>query len=196
MGFRRSLVLALAIGAALGACSGGGGFTEEDLPRIVLQADEAPEATARAAQVSGAQPLEDFARDAAELEALRADGFRAAYVAYFPPTSFFEQEEAPDDPIALQAIAVLFEGPDGASSTMNRFAGDVRDRQLRDATDLPAEGLGEESFGLQGRAASDGSPLVAYIWRVRNLVLVLSGSGPLQPDEVAALAEKMDARAA
>jgi len=196
VGSPRSWLLALAVALILPACGGGGRtFSPDDLPRILLQPSEAPEGTAYAEGYSGPRSLEAFARDGAELDALRADGFRAAYVAYFPPEAFFERRTIPPDAVAIQVIAVLFEGPDGASTTMNRFVGDVRERQLRDATDLPAGGLGDESFGLQGRAAVDGSPLVVYVWRVRNLVLVASGSGPISAEEVRTLAGKMQARA-
>jgi len=37
--------------------------------------------------------------------------------------------------------------------------------------------------------------VIAYLWRVRNLVLVVAGSGPIDHAVVLGLARTMDARA-
>jgi hypothetical protein len=89
----RSLTLLVLVVATAASCGGGEeAITPEDLPRIVLQANEAPPGTAKAAQVGGAQDLDAFARDAAEREALVADGFVQGYVVYFAPSEFFDPQ--------------------------------------------------------------------------------------------------------
>jgi hypothetical protein len=179
----------------LAGCRGEPMFTPADLPRIVLQEDEAPAGTRRSS-LSGASDLDGFARDERERDALQKDRFVAGYVAYFPPESYFLRQAGSPDDVSFQAIAGLFEAEDGASASLRRYVQDLRARQMRDASDVPSVGLGEESFGLFGSAAVDGSPLLIYAWRVRNLVLVLAASGPVERSDALALARTMDVRAA
>ena len=188
------LVLLFAVSAS---CGGGREeITPEDLPRIVLQADEAPPGTAKAPQVGGAQDLDAFARDATERDALVADGFVGGYVTYFAPTEFFDpQAEVGRESVSVQVIAGLFAEPDGASSSLDRFLDDLRDRQLSDSAAITPPDLGEEAYGLEGTAASDGSPMLLYAWRVENLILVTVGSGPVDAADLAAAAGTIDQRA-
>ena len=190
------MFVAVAVAVAVAACARGGDPVErEDLPGIILRADEAPEGT-RKADVGGEQGLDVFARDAAERAALVRDGFVAGYVAYFAPEEWFDpQESVGEDAVAFQAIAGLFREADGASSSLRRYMDDLRNRQLEDAVDLEVPALGDESFGLRGVAPTDGSPLLVYLVRVRNVILVVSGSGPVDQDAVSAAARAMADRA-
>jgi hypothetical protein len=168
----------------------------EDLPRILLHADEAPPGTRSSRSLMHASDLDAFARDVVEQQALLRDGFRSGYVVYFPPDSYFRHEPHAVTDVAFEAIGGLFEDPDGASSSLRRFVEDLRTRQMTGAARISAEGLGEESFGLAGGVSLDGSFVRVYAWRVSNVILVLVASGPVDADEAMALARTMDERAA
>jgi hypothetical protein len=184
------------LGALVGACGYGSppAFTKADLPRIVLHADEAPPGT-RMARLGGPRDLGGFAHDAAERAALTHDGFVSGYVVFFPPTSYFRHRPHVDTDVAFQVIAGLFEDADGASASLQRYVADLRSRQMEGVSDVPATALGGDAVGLVGFAVSDGSPLRVYAWRVRNLLLVLVASGPVDGGEALTLARTMNARA-
>jgi hypothetical protein len=192
----RSFVLVTLFATLLGACgrSEKPSFGADDLRPILPQPDEAPRGT-RASTLGGRSDLDAFARDAAERDALAADGFVSGYVVYFPPDSYFRHEPHADTDVAYQAIAGVFESADGAASSLRRYVGDLRTRQMTGAADISTGGLGDEAFGLAGGAASDGSFLRVYAWRISNLILVLVASGPADERTVLGLARAMDARA-
>lgn len=193
---RRPLALvAVVLVAACARSSDDARFAAEDLPRILLRADEAPDGTRAEATLGGARDLDAFARDGAERRALADDGFVSAYVVYFPPESYFRGEPHAETDVAFQAIAGLFDDADGAGSSLARYVEDLRTRQIDGATDVSGAGLGDEAFGLTGAAASDGSFLRIYAWRASNLILVLVASGPVAEDQALALARRMDGRA-
>jgi hypothetical protein len=194
--WRRGLAVALAIAAAACSASERGSFTMEQVPGIVLQADEAPEGTRKVAGVGGEQGLDTFARNATERAALVRDGFVSGYVSYFAPDAYFDPEESVGaDAISFQVIAGVFETPGGASSSLRRFLGNLRTRQLAGAVDAPAPELGDESYGLSGSSPADGSALIVYLWRRSNLILVISGSGPVDPSAMRSAAQAMAERA-
>ena len=191
-------VVVVVVGVAVVACTGGGGaFGKEDLPRIVLRADEAPEGTRKVAGRGGPQDLEAFATDPDERDALVADGFVQGYVAYFAPETYFAvsrpSDEELESAISVQVIAGLFEAPRGAASSLDRYVEDLSTRQVPGAATEPWDGLGQEGFRLEGRVG-DGSTVIAYLWRVENLVLVVAGSGPIGDDLMRELARTVDAR--
>jgi hypothetical protein len=191
----RSLAVAL-LAVLLSTCGYGTppAFTRADLQGIVLHADEAPPGT-RMAKLGGPRELGAFAHDAAERAALRRDGFVGGYVEFFPPTSYFLHQPHADTDVAYQVIAGLFEDADGASTSLDRYVGDLRSRQMEGESEVPATSLGDDAVGLVGFAVSDGSPLRVYAWRVRNLLLVLVASGPVGGGQALALARTMNARA-
>jgi hypothetical protein len=192
---RRSFALTLLV-TTLAACgrSEEPTFVAADLPGILLHPDEAPAGT-RASTLGGRSDLDSFARDAAERGALLADGFVSGYVVYFPPESYFRKQPHADTDVSYQAIGGLFEDTDGAASSLHRYVEDLRARQMPGASDVSAAGLGDEAFGLTGGAASDGSFLRVYAWRVSNLILVLVASGPVDAQTALGLARTMDGRA-
>jgi len=192
--WQRGLAAVLAV-AAVACSSGDRTFTREELPEIVLRADEAPEGTRKVEAVGGEQDLDAFARDAAERAALVRDGFVTGYVSYFAPEAYFDPDEHVDEEaISFQVIAGLFEEPVGASSSLRRFMADLRDRQLEGAGEVAVPDLGEESYGLSGRSPADGSALIVFLWREANLILVLSGSGPVGRDAMLGAARLMGGR--
>jgi hypothetical protein len=166
-----------------------------DLAELVLQADEAPEGTRQVEGVGGEQDLDTFARDADERAALVEDGFVAGYVSYFAPEAYFDPEEfVGKDDASYQVIAGLFEDADGASRSLHRFMGDLRDRQLDGAEEVGAPELGDESFGLTGRSARDGSDVSVLLWRDGNVLLVVVASGAVDEGTLARAARTMAAR--
>jgi hypothetical protein len=201
-----ALVIALAILALAAAnCRSGGDraiavdlFTRADLGAIVLRRADAPVATAYVAAVSGFKTLTSFARDDEELVHLTEDGFRVGHVVLFLPADHVSATgPAPpltNDSVIVQGITGLFHDPDGADRSMERYVEDLKTRQIPDAKEIAADGLGDRSIGLRGMTP-DGSRVLIFVWRVDNMILIVSGSGPLPAAEVRALADLVNARA-
>ena len=93
----------------------------------------------------------------------------------------------------VQGITGLFLDADGAERALERYVQDLHSRQLPDAHDIPAVGLGDTSFGLQGKTP-DGARVQMYVWRIGNLILAVSASGPVGPGEIRSLADLLDGR--
>ena len=203
---RRSVAAAALVALFAAGCHSGGGpatpsaapgpYTRADVDAIVLGPDDAPDGTAYVDGVSGFQDLEAFARDATERAHLVEDGFQVGHLALFFPSG--HANGGPPEPLTnrstiVQGITGLFRDPDGAERSLERYEQDLRSRQLPDASDIPADGLGETSFGLRGKT-SDGARVRIYVWRIGNLILAVSGSGPLAPGEVRSLADLVEGR--
>lgn len=174
-----------------------GRFTRADVDAIVLRPSDAPKGTAFVDAVSGSQDLATFARDAVELEHLRDDGFEVGNLSLFFPaghTNGGAPEPLTNASVIVQGIAGLFHDADGAERSLERYVDDLRSRQLLDARDVASDGLGDRAFGLQG-TTPDGSRVLIYVWRVDNLVLAVSGSGPVKGADVRALADLVNGRA-
>lgn len=175
-----------------------GRFTRADLDVIVLQPSDAPVATAYVKAVSGFKTLRSFARDDEELGLLQEDGFRVGHLALFLPADHVNATgpTAPltNDSVIVQGIAGLFHDPDGADRSLERYVEDLRTRQIPGATEVPADGLGDRAVALRG-TTPDGSRVLVFVWRVDNMILVVSGSGPLPAAEVRALADLVNVRA-
>ena len=200
----RFLTLALLV-VATTTCRAGAGepvapgrISRADLDTIVLQPADAPLATAYVDGASGFRTLQSFARDDEELGHLQEDGFLAGHIVLFLPADRVNPNgpTAPltNNSIIVQGIAGLFHDADGADRSLERYVEDLRTRQVPDAEDVAADGLGERSVGLRG-VTPDGSKVLVFVWRVDNVILVVSGSGPLPAEEVRALADLVNARA-
>jgi hypothetical protein len=171
-------------------------FTRADVNLIVLGPNDAPGGTAYVEDASGFHDLDAFARDDIERSHLVDDGFEVGHVALFlPPASANGPSPEPltNDSVIVQGIAGLFHDADGAESSLQRYVQDLRSRQIPDASDVPAGGLGDTSFGLRGETP-DGSRVQIFVWRIGNLLLAISGSGPVMPEDVRALADLIDGR--
>lgn len=159
------------------------------LPRIVLRADDAPDGTRLVEERGGSQELE--ATTPAERRALVADGFVRGYVVYFAPDTYFATTPPSDAEleaaVSAQVIAGLFEGIDGARSSLDRYVEDRSTRQVPGAATEPSDSSGQEAVHLEGEAP-DGTAVIAYLWRVDNLALVVAGSGPIRDAVVLGLA--------
>ena len=170
-------------------------FTREDLSRIVPGRSEAPAGTEFAPQYSVDQTIDEFASDDEELTALRVDGFVLGHISLFVPEGLLDHDAPPVEPgqVFVQGIAGLFETDVGAEASLRRYISNLRAFQLVREARIPAEGLGDSSEGLRGRA--DGELVTIYAWRSANLLLVLSGSGEIPPQDVRALADLTERRA-
>ena len=93
----------------------------------------------------------------------------------------------------MQGITGLFRTVDGAERALERYVEDLRSRQLPDASDVPAEGSATRRSGCE--QTPDGSRVQIFVWRVGNLILAVSGSGPVAPGEVRGLADLVNGRA-
>lgn len=193
----RALGAVVVVAVLAVACGPSGRFTASDLPRIVLRADDAPDGTRLVEERGGSQDLEAFATTPAERRALVADGFVRGYVVYFAPDTYFATTPPSDAEleaaVSAQVIAGLFEGIDGARSSLDRYVEDLSTRQVPGAATEPSDQLGQEAVRLEGEAP-DGTAVIAYLWRVDNLVLVVAGSGPIRDAVVLGLARTVDAR--
>ena len=202
---RRSLAAAALALLVASACYADGGsttsepgpFTRADVDAIVLGPNDALEGTAYVDGISGFQDLKAFARDQDELIHLQEDGFQIGHLALFFPSGHANGD--PAQPLTnhseiVQGITGLFRTVDGAERALERYVQDLRSRQLPDASDVPADGLGDTSFGLRGKTP-DGSRVQIFVWRVGNLILAVSGSGPVAPAEVRGLADLVNGRA-
>lgn len=200
----RVLTLAILVFAAANCRSSGDGpieagrFTRVDLDAIVLQRADAPLATAYVDGVSGFKTLRSFARDDEELVHLKEDGFLVGHVVLFLPADHVSATgptpPLTNDSVIVQGITGLFHDPDGADRSLERYVEDLKTRQIPDASEVAADGLGDRSFGLRGMTP-DGSRVLIFVWRVDNVILIVSGSGPLPAAEVRALADLVNARA-
>jgi hypothetical protein len=174
-----------------------GPFTRADVDAIVLGPSDAPEGTSYVDGVSGFQDLQAFARDGVELAHLQEDGFQVGHLALFFPSAHTDggaPEPLTNHSVIVQGITGLFLDADGAERALERYVQDLRSRQLPGARDVPVAGLGDTSFGLRGRTP-DGARVQIFVWRIGNLILAVSGSGPVDPTEVRALADLLDGRA-
>ncbi|MGZ5297223.1 MAG: hypothetical protein ACXWYT_09905 [Actinomycetota bacterium] len=202
---RRSVaVAALALSLAAGCHLGGGSATESepgpytraDVETIVLGPSDAPKGTSYVDSVSGFQDLRAFARDDVELVHLQEDGFQVGHLALFFPSGRADggaPEPLTSHSMIVQGITGLFRDADGAERSLERYVQDLRSRQLPGAREVPAAGLGDTAFGLRGKTP-DGARVQMFVWRIGNLILAVSGGGPVDPAEVRALADLLDGR--
>ncbi len=129
-------------------------FTEQDLTRIVLARRDAPAGTEFVPQYSVDQTIDQFASDAEEVTALRQDRFVVGHTALFVPQGQIAQGVLPAEhgAVFVQAIAGLFETPEGADSALLRYVANLRALELTDDVRIDADGLGASSEGLRGIA--------------------------------------------
>ena len=193
----RKVAIGAVVAVALVACSSPPTFTRDDLPDLVLNEGDAPRGTTFVSGESGFLPVERFAEDETEAQALRDAGFIEGYVTiFFDPELFGEDALNPTSSLAF-SFAAVFETIEGAAQGLQVVADDVR-ADGQDLQDYPTDGLGEESVGLYGVLEPDDPPGFLFAWRVGNAIqiLVVEGApGALNPNAVRVLAERMESRA-
>lgn len=202
-GLMRRGILATAIAFALfgGACTGDGPvYTSQDLEGLVTRPDEVPEGLVYARNLSGLASLEEFRGDVAGRTAMRDAGFQAAYTALIATPellAFFTLSEPREKPPAngklVSSAAVLFEDDEGAVAALGFFEDDLRS-QFENPREIPAPGLGDVAFGMEGTQAG-GRPAVGYAWQVGPLYEAVLGQGELDRDVLLELARTMYQRA-
>ena len=204
-GSSRRIALAATVVLAVTACHGveervtptpvPGRFTPADVDAIVLSPADAIAGMTYVDGVSGVQDLQAFARDDAELAHLRSDGFEVGHLALFFPSDHTNRGvPLTNDSVIVQGITGLFHDAAGAERSFDRYVADLRSRQLLDPRDVPSDGLGDHSVGLLG-TSPDGAHVLIYVWRVDNLVLAVSGVGPVTQQRVRTLADLVTDRA-
>ncbi len=198
------VVLLLLVGAACGGDVEADGaaperFSPDDLPGLILRADEAPEGTEYIAAASGVLAVDDVwgACCPTQREAFEDAGFTAAAGA------FFEQPGHSGDPIdtrpgveVASSTAALFATPTGADAAMESWYAYYRSPVLEP---LDTSGLGEEAIAVMGSPNAPAEVLFLYLWRIDTLVLSLRVSGgrdSISVEQVRGWVDRMDARAA
>lgn len=210
MDTRRMAALAIVVGLTLAACGGSDGGNEssgesaaqaeqgssygaDDLEALVLGASEAPEDTEYVGDFRSHAVL---ARTPSDANEVTGAGFIDAY-----RTEFQTPGKGAVEPgtVFLVSQVILFEDAGGAGSAVQHIVEEFRaiGREGADpVVDIGADGLGEEAFGLQGHFDPfSPDPGVAYVWRIRNLVLGAFAIN-IAASELMGLAQTMDARAA
>jgi hypothetical protein len=174
-------------------------YTAEDLPDLVLRADEGPDGTEFVEDPSGSQDLERFWPTSCCLgiQAQFEDaGFQTAQVAVF------EQPGRSADPVdtrpgweLVTSSAVLFLTDEGAATAMDEWIEYYRAPVLEPVS---VRGLGEDAVGLAGSPSAPSERVYLYFWRYGRLVLALrasTGEGTVSLDQVRRLIDVIDARA-
>ena len=162
---------------ALAACGGGdtkaAAFNEEDLPRLVLQPSDVP--TGLLYSVDRSREFEADSTDGDEgHERLKALGLQGVRFALF---------ESDDGEVQVTSGAFRFGDSDGASRALD-YMREIGKEPLFGselATNVAADGLGEESWGLH--SGDD----ISYGFRVGNVFILLVTFGDV---DARALAEK------
>jgi hypothetical protein len=88
---------------------------------------------------------------------------------------------------------LLFKEADGAQKALAVLeSGDPA--QYQNAKKLPATGLGDAGYGLQGDLTSMGFEVIKYIWRVNNVIICVHYNvqpGTIKPEDVLTTAVKV-----
>ena len=192
---RRSLIV---LSLVLAACSSGEPiFQKTDLPRLVLQTNQAPVRTRLDVSQSGERALARASNSALLRQRLKAAGFITGYLNQFVSPELFT------DPVkGSLAISFgwLFGSPAGATEGLRALETDLRSRSST-LDQVSARGLGSQSFAFFGDIAPRGLPGgFFYAWRVGNGVFGLVAAGPeggtfIYENAARALADEMAARA-
>lgn len=183
------------------SCSSERLYARADLPKIVLQPEEAPEGTEYDEDSSGFQTLEQYVENNEDKRRRFAEaGFQTSYFAQFFDPAFFHPAAEGSAGLAL-SFAMLFESPEGAGRGLRALQRSVQEEGV-DLQDRPAPKIGEESFAVQGVLDKDtaGRPSgVLIAWRRANAVFGVAGLGEkdaIGEPAVRQLAELVDQRAA
>lgn len=183
------------------SCSSERRYQRAELPKIVMQPDEAPEGTEFDEDSSGFQTLEQYVENNdAKKRRFEAAGFQTSYFTQFFDPTFFHPASKNSSGIAI-SFAMLFESPEGAGRGLRALQTSLHE-EGEDLQDRPAPGIGEESFALHGILDKDAPQKpsgVLIAWRRANAVFGVTGLGEkdtVGEPAVRQLAELVDQRAA
>lgn len=163
-------------GTPTGESGAVGPFSVEDLERIVLKPAEAPAGTEFYSSFPGGTSLNHvFAGQAGGVEGSFVDGVE----------NEFSGDGGPLVANTIDSGALLFDDGASAAKAFRLLAADYGSREqvrggIEPVRGIPAESLGEESFGVRGSFNPTYPPydFVLYAWREGNLVLYVYGWGP------------------
>lgn len=171
---------------------GAGLFTAADLHRLVLEDAATRDGEAFVDLDSGSfwSPYDVASTTRVALSELQAAGLADAYGNGWATSDFITPGGA--EGTTLISIAMLFPDAESASQGFDAFT--QPDEEVWDRyTPLPAEGLGDEGFGMRGQL--EGVPGIGYVWRVDNVLLFVGSEGALSPEVMRGLADEMDTQA-
>jgi hypothetical protein len=176
---------------ALTAC--GTGLSEEELDRILLQADELPPGLELDEEASG--PVEEVSDSfivEGGLDREVEEGFvRGAERTYVAPPS------TAGGVAFVGSLGLLFAGVEDAEEFMDFSHGFQLGPGAPEGRELPADGLGDGGYGVHYPPDRGGGESYGYIWRVEGLVLVVAvggSAGSIDGSRVLLLAETVDDR--
>jgi hypothetical protein len=196
---KRASIVPLAL--VLAACSGGEPvFDRDDLPNLVLRAEDAPIGTVLVDAESGYQEVDRIAEDEIERRLLEQAGFVVAYLTFFFDPDLFDPEGRLDPDASLAAAyAILFGSADEASRGLRLIEEDIRNDGM-DLSERPISAtFGDESFGVYGDVEPGRPPGFVFGWRAGNVVQFLVAAGArdaINENAARVLAERMFRRAA
>ena len=187
LGLTAVAIVALAAFQILGGNGIGGPrvLTPDDLPSIVLPADEPPD---------GMQ-LDNTYDDERILLRPIISVTGADAVPYLEQPGYVDglYTEFSDDLTGLLSWAALFESPEDADRALALYAEEVQSE-----AGYGLDNRGALDFGDDGAfydASDPSNETLVYLWRNGNLVLAAATYGPFDPDELRSIAEGMDDRA-
>lgn len=212
-----SLVLAGCAGAG-STMPAGQYFTANQVSRFVIAKGDLPSGYKRIDSANTTEPCDSgwLANKGAVAETANEASIKQQLLALGPlrcHRSLFEKtvrdEVTVDTGVSgLGVFAMLFPDPGAASAALPLLRASNSDPLLREsyaedggllspAEDLPAPELGDESTtGIRRASAVSGGPdEYTYIWRVRNVAIVLEGGADLAEADVLRVAANITTRA-
>lgn len=176
--------------ALIVSCGGGDdrALTVDDVGKIVLQPSEAPPGTTYDGGNSGMATAELLTQGvpgaAAQLTSL---GLRGSQVSIFGAS----------DGTVVGSAALVFPDAGAADRAMDVQTGVVLPKVASGVRPLAAAEVGDESVAVAFASGPTGKPGGSVVFRVRNVMFFMNGSGPsIRPDDLVHLADLVADRAA
>lgn len=187
LGLTAVAVVALAAFQILGGNGIGGprALTADDLPSIVVPADEGPD---------GMQ-LDNTYDDERILLRPIISVTGADAVPYLEQPGYVAglYTEFSGDLTGLLSWAALFESPEDAERALALYAEEIQSEAGYALDNRVAVDFGDE--GAFYDASEPSNETLVYLWRNGNLVMAAATYGPFDPDELRSIAQEMDDRA-
>lgn len=193
-GLVATAVVAVLAGTVLTSCGSNDvpNFTKDDLPGLVLKPNEGPKGLVYGRDTSGPNALEREGDESAfDLRKLQQFGFQGDY-----GSQFFSTDQKAGIQFS-ESIALVFDDEDGAQKALEFLETGLR-KLDKNAEDVPASGLGDDSWALRGQFFPQAPPTYFYGWRIGNAVQVFAIAGKsdsVSEDDARAFAERLEARA-
>jgi len=182
-------------------------FAKQDLPSIIIGADEAPSCTGPYGESRGPNAFfqiegpQGYVWDERLIEAAWSRNFYD----YLPDDASCG---SPHGKVYIKVFGAVFSSNDAAADEMGRYLSNVtKTWGWLDISRSDDTGLGQNGVILEGRATEfdyvlesgthwgERQPGVFLLWRINNLVLLTTAAGDYDLGEMRALADLMTARA-